>query len=56
MDAATRMFKILDREPLIKNPENGIKPDNIKGKIRFENVTFAYPKDPSRMILNNISI
>lgn len=56
MDAAGRIFKILDREPLIKNPENGIKPDNIKGKITFENVTFYYPKDPTKKILNNISI
>ena len=29
--AATRIFKILDREPLIKNPENGIIPENFRG-------------------------
>lgn len=33
-----------------------MKPENIRGKITFENVTFAYPKDPSKKILDNISI
>lgn len=33
--AAARIFAILDREPLIKNPPNGIKIANLQGKFRF---------------------
>lgn len=33
--AAARIFSILDREPLIKNPENGLKPTDFIGVIRF---------------------
>jgi ATP-binding cassette, subfamily B (MDR/TAP), member 1 len=47
---------MIDREPIIKNPENGLKLDNFSGRIRLENVTFAYPKDPKKTILDNISI
>jgi ATP-binding cassette subfamily B (MDR/TAP) protein 1 len=38
------------------NPENGIKPEKITGNIKFENVVFSYPKDKTKIILNNISI
>lgn len=54
--AAARIFKILDREPLIKNPENGLKPERFEGVISFVGVTFSYPKDKTRKILDNISI
>ena len=56
VDAASRIFKIIDREPLIKSPENGLQPDHIQGKIVFENVTFSYPKDQTKKVLDNISI
>lgn len=42
--AAGRIFKIIDRVPSIQNPTNGIKINNFKGIIRFENVSFSYPK------------
>ena len=35
--------------------ENCISPDNLKGKIEFKNVTFAYPVKPSKDILKNVS-
>lgn len=28
----------------------------MKGKIKFENVTFAYPKDKSRIIFKNLTL
>lgn len=43
-NAAARIFGILDREPEIRSPENPRKLDEIMGIIKFENVTFAYPK------------
>ncbi len=33
--AAARIFSIIDREPLIKNPPNGIKIPNMQGIIKF---------------------
>ena len=32
-----------------------IEPDNLKGKIEFRNVTFAYPTKPEIDILKNAS-
>ncbi len=50
------MSTIIDRQPLIKNSANGIKIENFKGNIKFHNVTFSYPKDPSKKILNGLSL
>jgi hypothetical protein len=33
--AAARIFSVIDREPLIKNPPNGIKIQNMQGIIKF---------------------
>jgi ATP-binding cassette, subfamily B (MDR/TAP), member 1 len=54
--AAARIFKIIDRQPAIVSPPNAIKPSTFKGVFRFEKVTFAYPKEPSRPILSNLSL
>jgi ABC-type multidrug transport system fused ATPase/permease subunit len=35
---------------------NSIAPNDFKGVIKFENVTFAYPKDKNKKILNNLTI
>ncbi|MBD8046945.1 ABC transporter ATP-binding protein [Clostridium faecium] len=52
--SAERIEELLETEPLIKNPENGVKDTEIKGLIEFDNVTFAYPggEEP---VLKNIS-
>ena len=42
--AAARIFPIIDREPEIRNSPNAIKPNQIVGKIEFQNVSFSYPK------------
>lgn len=54
--AAHRIFKIIDRRPLISSPDNAVTPAQFTGVFRFENVTFAYPKDKSRNILNSLSM
>ena len=56
--AAYRIFKIIDRQPIVRNPDNAvIIPDNrFIGKIKLQNVTFAYPKEPQRKILDNLSL
>jgi ATP-binding cassette subfamily B multidrug efflux pump len=52
MVASERVFKVLDNEDVIKT-EGSFSPDMTKGKIAFENVSFAYVAD--RYVLKNIS-
>lgn len=52
MVASERVFKVLDNEDVI-NTEGAFAPEMVKGKIAFENVSFAYVAD--RYVLKNIS-
>jgi ATP-binding cassette subfamily B protein len=52
MVASERVFKVLDNEDVIKT-EGSFAPEMVKGKIAFENVSFAYVGD--RYVLKNIS-
>lgn len=52
--SANRIQELLDQEPLIKNPQNGICNTKIKGEIEFDNVTFTYP-DGEVPVLKDIS-
>ncbi len=53
MAASERIFNILDEESFIENKDNPIKTNNIKGKIEFKNVWFAYESD--NWVLKDIS-
>ena len=55
-EASRRIFSIIDRQPLISSPPDGRKLSNLVGKIKFENVTFSYPKDPKRTVLDRITM
>jgi ATP-binding cassette subfamily B multidrug efflux pump len=52
--SASRIQELLEADPLIKNPENGVKETEIKGLLEFNNVTFAYP-DGEADVLKNVS-
>lgn len=52
--SADRIQELFDEEPLIKNPENGIKDTKVKGEVEFNNVTFTYP-DGEEPVLKDIS-
>jgi ATP-binding cassette subfamily B (MDR/TAP) protein 1 len=56
MSAGRRIFSVIDREPTIKSIPNAIKPKQFRGVFKFEEVTFAYPKDKSNNILSNLSL
>ena len=49
-----RIQEILDAEPMIKNPEQGITETNNEGTLEFENVTFVYP-DGEEPVIKNVS-
>lgn len=52
--SANRIQAVLDTEPLIKNPENGVLHGDNSGTIVFDHVTFVYP-DGEEPILHDIT-
>jgi len=53
MASSERIFKLLDNETFIKNPDNPVKLGKVKGSIEFKNVWFAYNDDD--YVLKDIS-
>jgi subfamily B ATP-binding cassette protein MsbA len=51
--ASERLFDLLDTEPSIRDAPDAADLPPIDGRIRFENVTFAYDEEP---VLKNISL
>ncbi len=51
--AAERVFEVLDEEPEIRNAANAIDLPTIRGRVVFEDVTFAYGNEP---VLCNFSV
>jgi len=53
MAAAERVFEVLDTDPEIKDAPDAVELPQVKGDVRFENVTFGY--DPEYPVLHNIT-
>lgn len=53
MASSERIFMILDTEEDIKNGDNPVALESVKGKIEFKNVWFAYEKD--NWVLRDVS-
>lgn len=53
ISGAERIFEIMDTKPDITDDQEIKEMPDIKGEVRFENVTFAYDKDTQ--VLNNVS-
>lgn len=53
MASSERIFHILDNTDIVENPNNPMSINNIKGKIEFRNVWFAYESD--NWVLKDIS-
>jgi ATP-binding cassette subfamily B protein len=51
--SAHRVFEVLDSEPEVRDVPNPIRLSPVKGRVEFENVTFAY--DGVRQILRGVS-
>jgi ATP-binding cassette subfamily B (MDR/TAP) protein 1 len=57
MSAAKAVFRIIDRKSKIDSlSDQGLKPDNVIGNIRFENVYFNYPNRPNLKILQGLTL
>mgnify|MGYP002738448005 CR=1 FL=1 len=53
--SARRVQEVLDMEPAIKNPENGVKESQINGVLAFNNVSFAYPGNSESPVIRQVS-
>ncbi|MHC1739336.1 MAG: ABC transporter ATP-binding protein [Ignavibacteriaceae bacterium] len=53
MASSERIFKLLDNDTFIPEPQNPVKLNKIEGKIEFKNVYFAYNGD--NFVLKNIN-
>lgn len=53
MASSERIFKLLDNNTIIPNPENPVSLQNIKGEIEFKNVYHAY--NPGEYVLKDVS-
>jgi ATP-binding cassette subfamily B protein len=51
--SAHRVFEVLDSEPEVRDVQNPIRLTPVRGRVTFDNVTFAY--DGVRQILRGIS-
>ncbi|PIK51820.1 putative ATP-binding cassette sub-family B member 9 [Apostichopus japonicus] len=52
--ASAKVFQLINREPMLKN-DGQKSPENLKGKVEFKNVSFAYPSRPDSSVLKNVS-
>ncbi len=53
MASSERIFKLIDNDTMVKNPNNPVKLTNVRGQIEFKNVWFAYNKED--YVLKDIS-
>ena len=55
--AASRVFEVIDRVPEIDpySPVGRTLP-NVRGRIEFKSVSFAYPSRPDAQILNSLDL
>ncbi len=55
--ATERLFELLDSEPSIRAPAQPLAlPAETRGEVRFEAVSFAYPSQPDRLILEELDL
>lgn len=54
VDSAQRVFEIMDTEPDVKDIENPVILDNLKGEIELKELQFEY--EPAHPIIKNLSL
>ncbi len=50
-----RIYRLFQEEPEVKNPQNGLVPKSLKGKIEFEKASYKY-KDSKEKALKGVSL
>ena len=55
--AASRIFKTIDRSPLIDGEDSkGLILNNLQPHIEFDHITFAYPSRPDSFVLKDFNL
>jgi len=54
ISSAERIFDILDTEPELKDRDDAYEMPPVKGQVTFDHVTFAYPDEPERNVIEDI--
>jgi subfamily B ATP-binding cassette protein MsbA len=54
--SSERIYKILDAEVLVKDPEHPIEGKPFSDKIHFDGISFSYLKEDGKSVLKNISL
>ena len=55
LSGASRVFEILDEKPNMVESNNTLELPKIKGSVEFKSVSFAYPDDRDKLIIENIN-
>lgn len=55
ISGAERIFEILDTDPELADKEGAYELPQIEGCVEFDHVTFAYPDEPERDVIKDIS-
>ncbi|MFO7807418.1 MAG: ABC transporter ATP-binding protein [Candidatus Moraniibacteriota bacterium] len=50
-----RLYELSREEPTVQNPQGGVAPEKIEGKIEFKKVSYKY-EDSSERALKNVSL
>lgn len=53
MNSAQRLFEIVDAVPEVKEAQDPVRPQTLRGEITLKNVTFGY--EPNKPILKDVS-
>jgi subfamily B ATP-binding cassette protein MsbA len=54
--SSERIYKILDAEVLVKDPEHPAEAKPFSDKIHFDGISFSYIKEDGKSVLKNISL
>nr|CAB3219624.1 ATP-binding cassette sub-family B member 9-like [Phallusia mammillata] len=55
LGAAEKVFELIERTPAMDIHQGHQAPDDLEGRIKFDNVTFAYPTRKDQPVLENVS-
>ncbi|KAL8172358.1 hypothetical protein V2J09_024162 [Rumex salicifolius] len=54
--AGYKLLEIINQKPLIQDPTDGLRLEEVKGDIELKNVSFSYPSRPDVMIFRDFSM
>ncbi len=55
ISAAERVFEVMDEKPDVADSPDAEEIPPIEGRVEFDDVGFAYPDEPDRFVLRNVS-